>query len=84
MKNEIKFKKCQAIVNAILSHNAGKHVYSDVKQLFVDVDDNFDNDFNVDFDGREYRVINNDDILDIMKDVMSMCLAVVLIGLCLT
>ena len=66
MKNEIK-----AIVAAILSHNAGEHVYSDVKQLIVDVNDNFDNDFNVDFDGREYRVINNHDILDIMKDELS-------------
>ena len=66
MKNEIK-----AIVNAILTHNSGEHVYSDVKQLFVDVADNFDNDFNVDFDGREYRVIHNDDILDTMKDELS-------------
>lgn len=66
MKNQIK-----AIVNAILSHNAGEHVYSDVKQLFIDIADNFDNDFSVDFDGREYRVINNDDILDIMKDELS-------------
>ena len=40
MKNEIK-----AIVNAILSHNSGEHVYSDVKQLFVDVADKFNNDF---------------------------------------
>lgn len=66
MKNQIK-----AIVNAILSHNAGDHVYSDVKQLFIDVADNFDNDFNVDFDGREYRILNNDDILDIMKDELA-------------
>lgn len=66
MKNQIK-----AVVNAILSHNAGEHVYSDVKQLFIDVADNFDNDFNVDFDDREYRVISNDDILDIMKDELS-------------
>lgn len=66
MKNQIK-----AVVNAILSHNAGEHVYSDVKQLFVDVANNFDNDFNVDFDGREYRIIKNDDILDIMKDELA-------------
>ncbi|WBF79570.1 hypothetical protein BNCALIDO_00181 [Aeromonas phage vB_AdhM_TS9] len=66
MKNQIK-----AVVNAILSHNAGEYVYSDVKQLFADVANNFDNDFNVDFDGREYRVISNDDILDIMKDELS-------------
>lgn len=66
MKNQIK-----AVVNAILSHNAGKHVYSDVKQLFADVANNFDNDFNVDFDGRGYRVIHNDNILDIMKDELS-------------
>ncbi|ULG01910.1 hypothetical protein phiA047_0179 [Aeromonas phage phiA047] len=66
MKNEIK-----AIVNAILSHNSGDHVYSDVKQLFIDVNDNFDNDFYVDFDGREYRIISNDDILDIMKDELA-------------
>lgn len=66
MKNQIK-----AVVNAILPHNSGEHVYSDVKQLFVDVADNFDNDFYVDFDGREYRVLNNDDILDIRKDELS-------------
>ena len=66
MKNEIK-----AIVKAILSHNSGDHVYSDVKQLFDDVANNFDNDFNVDFDGREYRIISNDDILDIMKDELA-------------
>lgn len=66
MKNEIK-----AIVSAILSHNAGEHVYSNVKQLFVDVADNFDSDFNVDFDGREYRVISNDDILSTMMGELS-------------
>lgn len=66
MKNQIK-----AVVNAILSHNAGDHVYSDVKQLIADVNDNFDNDFYVDFDGREYRVLSNDDILDIMKDELA-------------
>lgn len=66
MKNQIK-----AVVNAVLSHNSGEHVYSDVKQLFVDVANKFDNDFYVDFDGREYRILNNDDILDIMKDKLS-------------
>ena len=66
MKNQIK-----AIVNAIQSHNSGEHVYSDVKQLFIDVADNFDNDFYVDFDGRGYRVIKNADILDIMKDELA-------------
>ena len=66
MKNEIK-----AIVNAILTHNSGGRVYSDVRQLFVDVADKFDNDFYVDFDGREYRILNNDDIIDIMKDELS-------------
>lgn len=66
MKKEIK-----AIVSAILSHNSGEHVYSDVKQLFVDVADNFDTDFNVDFDGREYRVISNDDVLSTMMDELS-------------
>ncbi len=66
MKNQIK-----AVVDAILTHNSGEYVYSDVKQLFADVTNNFDNDFNVDFDGREYRVIHSDDILDIMKDELS-------------
>lgn len=61
MKNEIK-----AIVNAVLSHNAGQYVYSDVKQLISDVTDNLDNDFNVDFDGREYRIISNENILSTM------------------
>lgn len=66
MKTEIK-----AIVNAILSHNSGEHVYSDVKQLILDVVDNFDSDINIDFDGREYRVISNDDILSTMIDELS-------------
>ena len=66
MKNQIK-----AVVNAILTHNPGEHVYSDVLELFADVANNFDNDFNVDFDGRGYRVIHNDDILDIMKDELA-------------
>lgn len=63
MKNEIK-----AIIETILSHNSGEHVYSDIKQLISDVAENFDNDFNVDFDGREYRIISNDDILEIMMN----------------
>lgn len=66
MENQIK-----AIVSAIMSHNSGEYVYSDVKQLIQDVTDNFNYDFNIDFDGREYRVISNDDILDIMKDNFS-------------
>ena len=66
MKNQIK-----AIVNALLSHNAGEHVYSDIKELIENVESDFGYDFNVDFDGREYRIIKNDDILDIMKDELA-------------
>lgn len=66
MKNEIK-----AIVKAILSHNAGDHVYSDVKELIVSVNDSVSFDFQIEFDGREYRVICQDDIDQILKDEIS-------------
>lgn len=62
MKNQIK-----AIVEAILSHNGGEHVYSDIKELIENVESDFGYDFNVDFDGRGYRIIENDSILDTMK-----------------
>lgn len=66
MKNEIK-----AIVNAILSHNAGDHVYSDIKELIVNVNDSMSSDFLIEFDGREYRVICQDDVDQILKDELS-------------
>lgn len=66
MKSQIK-----AIVNAIISHENDDHVYSDVKELINHVKNFLTNDFYVEFADREYRVINNDDILDIMKEELS-------------
>ena len=66
MKNQIK-----AIVEAILSHNGDEHVYSDIKELIENVESDFGYDFNVDFDGREYRIIENDSILDTMKEELA-------------
>lgn len=59
------------VVSAILSHSGFDGAYSDVKALFVDVADAMDGDFNVDFDGREYRVIANEDIASVMADELS-------------
>ena len=66
-------KNVRDVVAAILSHSGFVGVYSDVKALFVDVEDAMgcDNDFNVDFDGREYRVIANEDIASVMADELS-------------
>lgn len=66
MKTQIK-----AIVEAILSHNGGEHVYSDIKELIENVESDFGYDFNVEFDGREYRIIENDSILDTMKEELA-------------
>ena len=61
------------VVSAILDHSGFNGVYSDVKALFVDVEYAMDgdNDFNIDFDGREYRVISNDEIASVMADELS-------------
>ena len=61
------------VVSAILYHSGFKGVYSDVKALFVDVEYAMDgdNDFNIDFDGRGYRVIANDEIASVMADELS-------------
>ena len=66
-------KNVRDVVAAILSHSGFVGVYSDVKALFVEVEDAMggDNGFNVDFDGREYRVIANDDIASVMADELS-------------
>ena len=66
-------KNVRDVVAAILYHSGFDGVYSDVKALFVDVADAMDgdNDFNVDFDGREYRVIANEDIASVMADELS-------------
>lgn len=70
MKNQ---NNVRNVVAAILSHSGFDGVYSDVKALFVDVADAMDgdNDFNIDFDGREYRVIANDEIASVMADALS-------------
>ena len=66
-------KNVRNVVAAILSHSGFDGVYSDVKALFVDVEYAMDgnNDFNVDFDGREYRAIANEDIESVMADELS-------------
>lgn len=66
-------KNVRDVVAAILSHSGFVGVYSDVKALFVEVEDAMgcDNDFNIDFDGREYRVISNDEIASVMADELS-------------
>lgn len=68
VKNDVR-----KVVSAILDHSGFKGVYSDVKALFVDVEYAMDgnNDFNIDFDGREYRVIANDEIASVMADELS-------------
>ena len=66
-------KNVRNVVAAILSHSGFDGVYSDVKALFVDVEYAMDgdNDFNIDFDGREYRVIATDEIASVMADELS-------------
>lgn len=68
MKSQNNVRK---VVSAILSHSGFNGVYSDVKALFVDVEYAMDSDFNVDFDGREYRVIANDNVASVMADELS-------------
>lgn len=70
MKNQ---SNVRAVVEALLSHSGSQCAYSDVKALFVDVADGIDggSDFNIDFDGREYRIIANDDIESVMADELS-------------
>lgn len=60
----------KAIVKAIVSHNGTNDRHS-VHDLLEDVNFAICNDFTVDYDGREYRIIENDCIESIMKDELS-------------
>lgn len=57
----------KAITRAIIAHNGTNDKYS-IHDLLEDVNFAICNDFTVDYDGREYRVIENNDIESIMKD----------------
>ena len=60
----------KSIVRAIISHNGESDKYS-IHDLLADVNFSICNDFTVDYDGREYRIIENDCIESIMKDELS-------------
>lgn len=60
----------KAIVKAIVYHNGTNDRHS-VHDLLEDVNFAICNDFTVDYDGREYRVIENNDIESILKDELS-------------
>ena len=62
--------KYNETVKAIVSHNGTNDRHS-VHDLLEDVSFAICNDFTVDYDGREYRVIENDCIESIMKDELS-------------
>lgn len=55
------------IARAIISHN-GCDNRTDIHHLLQDVNFSISDDFNIDYSGREYRVISNDSIEDVMKD----------------
>ena len=60
----------KAITRAIIAHNGTNDKYS-VHDLLADVNFAICNDFTVDYDGRGYRIIDNDCIESIMKDELS-------------
>ena len=60
----------KAIVKAIVSHNGTNDRHS-VHDLLADVNFSISDDFNIDYSGREYRIISNDNIEDVMKDELS-------------
>jgi hypothetical protein len=66
MKTQIK-----AVVKAIVSHVGGEYTYSEVKELIETVESEFGYDFEVSFDGRDYRIIENSEIESVMKDELS-------------
>lgn len=63
MKTQIK-----AIVKAIVSHAGGEYTYSEVKELIETVGSEIYYDFDVSFDGREYRIIENCEIETVIKN----------------
>ena len=60
----------KTIVRAIIAHNGESDKYS-IHELLEDVNFAICNDFNVEYLGREYRIIENDYIESIMKDELS-------------
>ena len=60
----------KSIARAIIAHNGTNDKYS-IHDLLADINFSICNDFTVDYDGREYRIIENDCIESIMKDELS-------------
>lgn len=60
----------KTITRAIIAHNGESDKYS-INELLKDVNFAICNDFNVEYLGREYRIIENDCIESIMKDELS-------------
>ena len=60
----------KSIVKAIVDHNGESDKYS-IHELLENVNFAICNDFNVEYLGREYRIIENDCIESIMKDELS-------------
>ena len=60
----------KAITRAIIAHNGESDKYS-IHDLLADINFATCNDFNVEYLGREYRIIDNDCIESIMKDELS-------------
>ena len=60
----------KAIARAIIEHEGTTERLS-VSQLLSDIESGFCNDFEVCYESREYRIINNDDIQSIMEDELS-------------
>lgn len=60
----------KAITRAIIAHNGESDKYS-VHDLLADINFAICNDFTVDYNGREYRIVDNNCIESIMKDELS-------------
>jgi hypothetical protein len=60
----------KAIARAIIEHE-GTTERASVSQLLFDIESDFCNDFEVCYESREYRIINNDDIQSTMEDELS-------------
>ena len=60
----------KSITRAIIDHNGESDKYS-IHELLENVNFAICNDFNVEYLGREYRIIESSDIEEIMKDELS-------------
>ena len=60
----------KTITRAIIDHNGESDKYS-IHELLADINFAICDDFNVEYLGREYRIIENDCIESIMKDELS-------------